>query len=71
MSTIKYCKVCNKPIPEGRVKAGYVDTCVNHSKAFKYVGIVSGTEDDNFEISIIKDPDTAKDVSRLLKHSYA
>lgn len=36
---MKYCIVCNEPIPEGRVKAlPGVETCVEHSNAKKKLG---------------------------------
>jgi len=61
----KYCKVCQELIPEARVKLGYSETCVNHSNAFKYVGFVSGTNKVDYEISIVRDPETAMHMQKL------
>lgn len=62
---MKYCKVCENPIPEARVKLGYADTCVEHSATFKYVGFVAGTNKVDYEISIVRDQDTAEHMQRL------
>ena len=62
---MKFCKVCNKAIPEKRVQLGYSDTCVNHSNTFKYVGFVSGTNKVDYEISIVRDRETADHMQRL------
>jgi hypothetical protein len=59
------CKVCQKEIPEQRVKLGYTNTCVDHSDTFKYVGFVSGTKNEEYDISIVKDQDTAKHMKKL------
>ena len=56
---MKLCKVCQKEIPSKRVALGYHDTCVEHSGTFKYVGFVSGTSKNDYDISIVKDKDTA------------
>lgn len=61
----KYCKVCEALIPEKRVKLGYADTCVEHSKTFKYVGFVAGTGEAEYEVSIVKDPETAEHMQKL------
>jgi len=61
----KYCKVCSKEIPEKRVQLGYRDTCVEHSNAFKYVGFVSGTNKVDYEISIVRDRETADHMQHL------
>ena len=61
----KYCKVCQELIPEARVKLGYSETCVNHSNAFKYVGFVAGTNKVDYEISIVRDPETAMHMQKL------
>ena len=61
----KYCKVCQELIPEARVKLGYSETCVEHSNAFKYVGFVSGTNKVDYEISIVRDPETAMHMQKL------
>ncbi len=62
---MKYCKVCDKPIPEARVKLGYTNTCVEHSSTFKYVGFVAGTGEAEYEVSIVKDPETAQHMQKL------
>ena len=64
---MKYCKVCDKAIPERRVKLGYTDTCVEHSQAFKYVGFVGGAGKVNYEISVVRDQETAEHMQRLLE----
>jgi hypothetical protein len=61
----KYCKVCQELIPEARVKLGYSETCLNHSNTFKYVGFVSGTNKVDYEISIVRDLETAVHMQRL------
>lgn len=62
---MKYCKVCNKEIPAKRVELGYKDTCVEHSNAFKYVGFVAGANKVDYEISIVRDAETAKHMQKL------
>jgi len=64
---MKYCKVCNQPIPERRVKLGYSDTCVEHSNAFKYVGFVAGSGKVNYEVNVVRDKETAEHMQRLLE----
>ena len=63
----KFCKVCSALIPEKRVKLGYVDTCVNHSQVFKYVGFVSATSKVDYQISIVKDKETAEHMQKLVE----
>lgn len=62
-----YCKVCQSAIPEKRVQLGYVDTCVNHSSTFKYVGFVASNSKVDYEISIVKDRDTAEHMQKLME----
>ena len=62
---MKYCKVCQKAIPPKRVELGYDTTCVEHSDTFKYVGFVAGSDKLDYEISIIKDQETAKHMQKL------
>ena len=62
---MKYCKVCQKEIPAKRVALGYKDTCVEHSNAFKYVGLVAASGKCDYEISIIRDKETAEHMQRL------
>jgi hypothetical protein len=64
---MKYCKVCDKLIPERRVKLGYTDTCVDHSQAFKYVGFIAGAGKVDYEISVVRDQETAEHMQRLLE----
>lgn len=64
---MKYCKVCDKVIPEGRVKLGYSDTCIDHSKAFKYVGFIAGQGKVDYEINVVRDQETAEHMQRLLE----
>lgn len=64
---MKYCKVCDKPIHERRVKLGYTDTCVDHSSAFKYVGFVAGSGKVHYEINVVRDKETAEHMQRLLE----
>jgi hypothetical protein len=59
------CKVCQKEIPERRVKLGYTDTCVDHSDTFKYVGFVSAANTEEYDLSVVKDSDTAKHLRKL------
>jgi hypothetical protein len=64
---MKYCKVCQKEIPAKRVQLGYTDTCVDHSNTFKYVGFVSGTNKVDYQISIVRDEETAKHMQKLVE----
>ena len=64
---MKYCKICNEVIPQKRVDLGYVDTCVNHSKTFKYVGFVAGANKVDYEMSIVRDKETAEHMQRLVE----
>ncbi len=65
---MKTCKICNEPIPEGRIKAlPHADTCVNHSDASKFVAnvISHGDLEDDFhqEIEIIRSKEQADALS--------
>lgn len=62
---MKLCKVCQKVIPEKRVSLGYEDTCVDHSETFKYVGFVAGASKTEYQVSIVKDRDTAQHMKEL------
>lgn len=64
---MKFCKVCNKEIPAKRVELGYKDTCVEHSNAFKYVGVVAASGKCDYEISIIRDKETAEHMQKLME----
>lgn len=61
----KYCIVCQKLIPEGRIKLGYSTTCVNHSTASKYTGIVAAGSKNDFEVHVLKDPEVAKQLVKM------
>jgi hypothetical protein len=61
----KYCKVCQSPIPEKRVQLGYADTCINHSQAFKYVGFVGSAGKVDYQVSIVRDKETAEHMQKL------
>jgi hypothetical protein len=61
----KYCVVCQKLIPEGRVKLGYSTTCVDHSSAERYTGIVAAGSKNDFEVQIIKDPEIGRQLVQL------
>jgi hypothetical protein len=63
---MKYCKVCNKEIPQKRVELGYRDTCVEHSNVFKYVAFVAAEGKTDYAVSIIRDQDTAEHMEQLL-----
>ena len=62
---MKYCKVCQQAIPEKRVELGFKDTCVEHSNAFKYVGFIAGAGKVDYEISIVRDRETADYMQHL------
>tara|TARA_R110000868_G_scaffold268036_3_gene527280 strand:+ start:220 stop:450 length:231 start_codon:yes stop_codon:yes gene_type:complete len=58
---MKNCKICNEPIPEGRLKAlPGTQVCTQHSNASAYRGNIVNygrSEDDMFQdIDIIRDP---------------
>jgi hypothetical protein len=64
----KLCKVCNEPIPEGRLKAvPNTETCTTHSPTVTYrantitVGNIEKDEHYN-EVQIIKDPGAQRDL---------
>ena len=39
MNIIRHCKVCDKQIPQGRLKAlPDTKTCTEHSNTFRYAG---------------------------------
>ena len=59
------CKVCKQEIPALRVKMGYNTTCVNHSTAERYSGIISATGKTDYALNIIKDPELARQLKEL------
>jgi hypothetical protein len=63
-----YCKVCNTVIHPKRVKLGYKDTCVNHSEAVKFTGLLTTDGKEGEEVSsiqVIRDPNLAREIERL------
>lgn len=63
----RYCRVCQSVIPEGRVKLGYAETCVEHSNTFKYVGFIAGANKVDYEVSIVRDSETAEHMQKLFE----
>lgn len=61
----KYCKVCGELIHPKRVELGFTTSCVKHSTASKYTGIVAAGSKSDFEVHIIKDPSLAKELIEL------
>ena len=61
----KYCKVCGIEIHPRRVALGYSTTCVNHSTASKYTGVVAAGSKNDFEVHVIKDPEIAKELVKM------
>jgi hypothetical protein len=61
----KYCKVCQKEIHPKRVALGYGTTCVDHSSAERYTGIVAAGSKNDFEVQIIKDSKIGRKLVRL------
>jgi len=61
----KYCKVCQKEIHPKRVALGYGTTCVDHSSAERYTGIVAAGSKNDFEVQIIKDSEIGRKLVRL------
>jgi hypothetical protein len=61
----KYCKVCQKEIHPKRVELGYGTTCVDHSSAERYTGIVAAGSKNDFEVQIIKDPEIGRQLVQL------
>ncbi len=65
---MKNCKVCNQPIPEGRLKAiPGTNVCTEHSNTSAYVANIVGVgnpEDDHYEVlDIIRDVRTAEQLT--------
>lgn len=65
MNNNKYCKVCGELIHPKRVELGYGSTCVKHSTASRYTGIVAAGSKSDFEVHVIKDPEMAKKLVEL------
>lgn len=65
---MKNCKVCNQPIPEGRLKAlPGTNVCTEHSNTSAYVANIVGVgnpDDDHYEVlDIIRDARAAEQLS--------
>jgi hypothetical protein len=63
-----YCKVCDTAIHPKRVELGYRTTCVNHSEAKKFVGLIVTEGKESEEVSsiqVIRDPSLAQEIERL------
>jgi len=56
----KYCKVCGTEIHPKRVELGYSTSCVKHSTAERYTGIVAAGSKNDFEVHVIKDPELGR-----------
>jgi hypothetical protein len=61
----KYCKVCGTEIHPKRVALGYSISCVNHSTAERYTGIVAAGSKSDFEVHVIKDSRVAKELVKM------
>lgn len=61
----KYCKVCGTEIHPKRVALGYSTSCVNHSTAERYTGIVAAGSKNDFEVHVIKDPELGRKLVEL------
>ena len=61
----KYCKVCGDQIHPRRVQLGYTTTCVNHSTAERYTGIIAAGSKNDFEVHVVKDPEVAKELVKM------
>lgn len=61
----KYCKVCQKEIHPKRVQLGYTTTCVNHSTAERYTGIIAAGSKNDFEVHVVKDPELARELVKM------
>jgi hypothetical protein len=65
---VYYCKVCNKEIHPKRAALGYKTTCVEHSEAKKFTGLIVTEGEESHEVSsvqIIRDPKLAAELERL------
>jgi hypothetical protein len=67
-----YCKVCNTEIHPKRAQLGYKDTCVNHSEAKRFVGLIVTEGKESEEVSsiqVIRDPKIVEELDRLRSSS--
>lgn len=65
-----YCKFCSKEIHPKRAAMGesYRNTCVDHSEAQKFTGLIvtEGKEsEETSTVQIIRDPRLAEEIARL------
>lgn len=65
--TKKFCRVCKEEIHPKRVALGYTNTCVKHSTAERYVGFVTETASETYEVAVVRNSETAKEMDRLSK----
>lgn len=61
----KYCKVCGIEIHPKRVALGYSTSCIKHSTAERYTGIVAAGSKNDFEVHVIKDSKVAKELVKM------
>jgi len=60
----KKCKICRETVHPVREKLGY-DTCVVHSTAERYSGIISATGKTDYALNVVRDPELAKHLKQL------
>lgn len=63
-----HCKTCGVEIHPKRVALGYTNTCAEHSTASKYVGFVVAESKTEYLIDVVRDPEVAKDMRRLMSY---
>lgn len=61
-----YCKTCGAQVHPKRVALGYPDTCPEHSTASRYAGFIAADGKSDYAINIVRDPEAAKHVQRLM-----
>jgi hypothetical protein len=61
----KYCKMCGTEIHPKRVALGYSTSCIKHSTAERYTGIVAAGSKNDFEVHVIKDSKIAKELVKM------
>jgi hypothetical protein len=61
-----YCKTCGVEVHPKRVAMGYPNTCPEHSTATKYAGFVVAEGKTDYMINVVRDPETAKHMERLM-----
>jgi hypothetical protein len=57
--------VCGTEIHPKRVALGYSTSCVKHSTAERYTGIVAAGSKNDFEVHVIKDSKVAKELVKM------